>query len=243
MESPYERTALLLGQSALEKLQNSLITVVGLGGVGGHCTEALARAGVGRLHLVDFDTVNLSNLNRQLVATKLTVGQKKTEAMAARVREVSDCRVTCYDGFVTAQTVAEAVPEDSDFLVDAIDSAAGKLALACYARDHGIPMVSCMGAGNRLDPTAFHVIDIYRTQNDPLARKMRHELRKAGIESLPVVCSTELSHARPGQTVIGSFAPVTAAAGLTAAGYSLRFLVESFLPKDAPSGDAPAKKT
>lgn len=224
MKEMYERTALLIGEDALLRLQAAKVVVAGLGGVGGHCAEALARAGVGRMHLVDCDVVTNSNLNRQLVATKQTIGMRKTDAMAARLLDVSDCAVTTADIRIDADAVAEAVPADADFLIDAIDSLSGKLALVEYAYAHGVPIVSCMGAGNRLDPSAFHVTDIYETENDPLARRMRHELRKRGIPALPVVCSKELSHAAPGQRVIGSFAPATASAGLCAAGYALRAL-------------------
>ncbi len=227
MKEMYERTALLIGEDALSRLQSAKVAVAGLGGVGGHCAEALARAGVGRLHLIDCDTVTASNLNRQLVATKHTVGQRKTDAMAARIRDVSDCIVTTMDIRIAQDTVAEAVPADADYIIDAIDSVSGKLALIAFANTHGIPVVSCMGAGNRLDPMGFHIVDIYETQNCPLARVMRHELRKRGIASLSVVSSEETAHAAPGQRIIGSIAPVTAAAGLCAAGYVLRTLMQS----------------
>ena len=226
MKEMYARTALLIGEDALMRLQSAKVAVAGLGGVGGHCAEALARAGVGALHLVDCDVVTESNLNRQLVATKRTLGMRKTDAMAARIADVSDCAVTTADIRIDADTVAAAVPADTDFLVDAIDSLLGKVALIEYAYARGIRVISCMGAGNRLDPAGFRVLDVYETANDPLARNLRHELRKRAIPALPVVCSRELSHAAPGQRVIGSLAPVTAAAGLCAAGYVLRTLCE-----------------
>lgn len=225
MKESMERTALLLGEGACEKLQKSLVILAGLGGVGGHCAEALARAGVGQLHIVDADVVTESNLNRQLVATKATVGQKKTAAMAERLAAVSDCLVTSSDTFLTPETVDGALPEGADFLIDAIDSVPGKLALIRFAHEHNIPMVSCMGAGNRLDPERFCIRDLFDTEGDPLARKMRHEVRKLGVTALPVVYSTEPAHAAPGQKVIGSLAPVTATAGLLAAAYAIRVLV------------------
>lgn len=226
MKEMYERTALLIGEDALARLLSKKVAVAGLGGVGGHCAEALARAGVGQLCVIDCDVVTQSNLNRQLVATKHTLNERKTDAMAARIRDVSDCLVTTADVRIDAGTVETAVPADADFIIDAIDSVTGKLALILYANEHGIPIVSCMGAGNRLDPMGFHVIDIYETQNCPLARVMRRELRKRGVSALPVVCSAEPSHAAPGQRVIGSLAPVTAAAGLCAAGYALSQLIK-----------------
>lgn len=219
-----ERTALLLGEDGLETLQRAKVIVAGLGGVGGHCAEALARAGVGRLVLVDCDEVTVSNLNRQLVATRGTIGMRKTRAMAERIRAVSDCATETLDARLGADTVETVLPSDASFLVDAIDDVPGKLALATFAHAHGIPMIACMGAGNRLDPTRFRVTDLYATANCPLARRMRQQIRKAGIPALPVVFSDEPAHTAPGQRVIGSLAPVTAAAGLVAAAYAIRVL-------------------
>ena len=216
-EKRMERTELLIGPDGIRKLQNSFVVVAGLGGVGGHCTEALARAGIGRLHLIDADVVQPSNLNRQLIATKETVGMLKTVAMEQRLRLISDCEATRSEIFLTPET---------DFIVDAIDSVQGKLAIAVYARSHGIPAISCLGAGNRLDATAFYITDIFRTAGDPLARKFRSELRKAGIDELPVVISREQAKREPGQTVIGSIAPVPAAEGLAAASYVIRNLLK-----------------
>lgn len=213
-----ERTIWLIGQEGFLRLQDSLVVVAGLGGVGGHCAEALARAGIGALHLIDFDRVQASNLNRQLVATKSTIGQKKTEAMQARLWEVSDCRVSLCDCRIDEQTVAAAVPADANYIVDAIDQLSGKLALAALAKERGIPIISCMGAGNRRDASRFYVTDIYQTAGDPLARRMRQALRKMGIEELDVVYSDEERHL-PENHGIGSLAPVTAAAGLVAASH------------------------
>ena len=226
-EKRTERTELLIGPDGIRKLQNSFVVVAGLGGVGGHCTEALARAGIGRLHLIDADVVQPSNLNRQLIATKETVGMLKTVAMEQRLRLISDCEATRSEIFLTPETVEEAFSGlEPDFIVDAIDSVQGKLAIAVYARSHGIPAISCLGAGNRLDATAFYITDIFRTAGDPLARKFRSELRKAGIDELPVVISREQAKREPGQTVIGSIAPVPAAEGLAAASYVIRNLLK-----------------
>ncbi len=219
-----QRTRLLMGEDAFAALQNSRVAVVGLGGVGGHCAEALARAGVGRLHLVDFDRVAPSNLNRQLVAAKSTLGMEKTQAMAQRIVDISCCEVSVSNLRITAETVDQAMPLPMDFIVDAIDSLDGKLALILFAKEHKIPIVSCMGAGNRLDPMAFGVRDVFETTNCPLARKLRHTLRKNGVESLFVVSSTEIARTLPGQRTIGSLAPVTAAAGLCCAGFVIRRL-------------------
>lgn len=223
------RTALLIGEAGIERLASCRVVVAGLGGVGGHCAEALARAGVGRLHLVDMDTVQESNLNRQLIATKSTLGMKKTEAMRRRLMDVSDCEVTTAEVFLLPETVEEAVPADADFIVDAIDTLSGKVALAQFAKLHNIPIISCMGAGNRMDPAGFYVTDLYKTEGCPLARRFRQALRKIGIDRLPVVFSKEPAHTQPNQTVIGSLAPVPAAAGLVAAGYVIRTLVQKDL--------------
>lgn len=226
-EKRTERTELLIGPDGIRKLQNSFVVVAGLGGVGGHCTEALARAGIGRLHLIDADVVQPSNLNRQLIATKETVGMLKTVAMEQRLRLVSDCKVTRSEIFLTPETVETAFAGlEPDFIVDAIDSVQGKLAVAVYARSHGIPVISCLGAGNRMDATAFYITDIFRTSGDSLARKFRSELRKAGVDALPVVISREQAKREPGQTVIGSIAPVPAAEGLAAASYVIRDLLK-----------------
>ena len=224
-ETASERTELLIGKEGLKKLADSHVTVVGIGGVGGHCTEALARAGVGRLLLVDPDTVRESNLNRQLIATKRTLGMKKTDAMRDRLRDVSDCLVESAEVFVTPENIKETLCPETDFIVDAIDSVPGKTAIALFGKEHGIPVISCMGAGNRMDPGAFRITDIFETSGCPLARKLRQELRKAGIGELPVVVSEETAVRKEGQTVIGSIAPVPAAAGLIAAGYVLNRLL------------------
>lgn len=221
-----ERTELLLGTASMERLARARVAVVGLGGVGGHCAEALARSGVGALHIVDADTVAESNLNRQLIATKAGLGRKKTDVTEERLLSVSDCSVTKCDLFVGPENVELALNGRLDFIVDAIDSVSGKLALIRYANEHGIPVISCMGSGNRLDPTRFRVTDIYATSGCPLARRMRQELRKCGISSLPVVFSDETPLTCSGRTVIGSFAPVTAAAGLVAAAFAIRKLCD-----------------
>ncbi len=229
-----ERTIRLLGADAVMRLQKSRVIVVGLGGVGGHCAEALARAGVGSLHLVDCDVVTPSNLNRQLIATKRSIGQKKVDCMRERLNDVSDCVVTVSDARIDSETIEAALPQTADFLVDAIDTMYGKLALVSCCRARGIPMISSMGAGNRLDPTRFAVTDVYETQNCPLARRMRHELRKMGVRSLPVVASTEVARAN-GAEGVGSLAPVTAAAGLCLAAFAIDSLIKTGVYKGALS--------
>lgn len=224
MNPIYERTALLLGEQGVNTLRAATVIVAGLGGVGGHCAEALARAGVGRLHLIDMDVVTESNLNRQLVATKSSIGRQKTAVMATRIADVSDCIVTLSTVFLSPETTGAALPGKADFLIDAIDHVPGKVSLIQWATERGVPMLSCMGAGNRMDPGRLMITDLFSTAGDPLSRKLRNAVRKTGVTALPVVFSTEPSHAGPGQTTIGSLAPVTAAAGLMAAAYAIRYL-------------------
>lgn len=226
MDALNERTVLLIGEHALARLRGSLVVVAGLGGVGGICAEALARSGVGRLLLIDMDMVAESNRNRQTVALKSTLGMKKTDAMRARLLDASDAAVETLFCRITSENAAACIPADADFIVDAIDDVPAKLALILAAREKSVPILSCMGAGGRLDPTAFSVVDIYATDGCPLARKMRHELRRAGVSSLPAVFSSEPSAPRAAGAAIGSLAPATGAAGLTAAGYVIQELMK-----------------
>ena len=186
------RTRLLLGDAAVERLRRCRVAVFGLGGVGSYVVEALARAGVGALDLVDSDTVAESNLNRQLIATRSTIGLPKVEAAAARVREIDPTiRVTPRRCFYLPETAGEFDFRDYDYIVDAIDTVTGKLRLVEDARAAGTPIISAMGTGNKLDPSQLRAADISQTRICPLARVMRKELRRRGIEHLRVVYSEE----------------------------------------------------
>ena len=188
----FERFELLLGTEALEKLKNSRVAVFGVGGVGGYAVEALARSGVGRLDLIDSDTVSLTNLNRQIIALHSTLGQYKTDVAAARVRDINpECEVTVHRMFYLPETAEQFDFAEYDYIVDAIDTVSGKLELALRAQEAGTPIISSMGTGNKLDPTAFEVADISKTSVCPLARVMRLECRKRGIKKLKVVYSKE----------------------------------------------------
>lgn len=188
----FERFELLLGTEALEKLNNSRVAVFGVGGVGGYTVEALARSGVGRLDLIDSDTVSLTNLNRQIIALHSTLGQYKTDVAAARVRDINpECEVTVHRMFYLPETAEQFDFTEYDYIVDAIDTVSGKLELALRAQEAGTPIISSMGTGNKLDPTAFEVADISKTSVCPLARVMRLECRKRGIKKLKVVYSKE----------------------------------------------------
>lgn len=192
MLHPFSRTELLIGAEALEKLQQSKIAVFGIGGVGSYTVEGLARAGIGKFVLIDDDCVCLTNINRQLHATRKTVGKPKVDVMKERILEINpQAEVTCFQKFYLPDTAEELLADDYDYIVDAIDTVTAKIDLVVRANQKNIPIISCMGAGNKLDPTQFEVTDIYKTSVCPLAKVMRKELRTRGIDSLKVVYSKE----------------------------------------------------
>ena len=236
MPSEFSRTRMLLGEEAMARLAAARVAVFGVGGVGGYVVEALARSGVGALDLIDNDRVSLTNINRQIIALHSTVGVYKVDAARARVQDICpDTRVAVYRTFFTPETADQFDFAQFDYVVDAIDTVSGKLELAVRASAAGTPILSCMGAGNKLDPTAFEVTDISKTSVDPLARVMRRELLRRGIEHLTVVYSRESARspypdpdaeAERGQrrSVPASNAFVPAAAGLIAASKVIRDL-------------------
>ncbi|MCD7821180.1 MAG: tRNA threonylcarbamoyladenosine dehydratase [Clostridiales bacterium] len=192
MQNQFSRTQLLLGREGMERLYRARVAVFGVGGVGGYTVEALARSGVGQLDLIDNDTVSLSNLNRQIIATHSTIGQYKVDAAQARVLDINpEAVVRTYKVFYTPQTSEQFDFTQYDYIVDAIDTVTGKLELVEQAHRVGTPIISCMGAGNKLDASAFEVADLSKTSVCPLARVMRRELGKRGIKHLKVVYSKE----------------------------------------------------
>ena len=192
MLDQFSRTTLLYGREAMDRLRQSHVLVVGIGGVGGHAVEALARSGVGTLTLVDDDQICLTNLNRQIIATHGSIGRDKVTVAAERIRDICpDTVVHARRCFLMPETAHEFDFASYDYIIDAIDTVKGKLCIITQANAAGVPVICAMGAGNKIDPTRFRVTDIYRTQNDPLARVLRRELRKLGIPSLKVVCSDE----------------------------------------------------
>ena len=192
MQNEFSRTELLLGSEAMKKLMNARVAVFGVGGVGGAVVEALARSGVGAIDIVDNDSVSLTNINRQLIATHETVGMAKVDAAEARILSINpSCRVTKHKLFYLPETADRFDFSRFDYVVDAIDTVSGKLMLVEAANAAGVPIISAMGAGNKLDPTAFRVADINKTSVCPLARVMRRELKKRGIRKLKVVYSEE----------------------------------------------------
>lgn len=192
MLNQFSRTQLLYGAEAMEKLASSRVAVFGIGGVGGYVVEALARSGVGTLDLIDDDKVCLTNINRQILATRKTVGQYKVDVAEERVHEINpQCTVNTYKTFFLPDTQDQFDFREYDYVVDAIDTVTGKLAIVEKAKEAGVPVISSMGAGNKLDASQFEVADIYKTSICPLAKVMRRECRKRGIKSLKVVYSKE----------------------------------------------------
>ena len=192
MNVQFSRTEILLGSDAMERLYGSSVAVFGVGGVGGYTVEALARSGIGHLALIDPDDVGLSNINRQILATHSSLGQLKVEAAKQRVLDINpNAKVDTYPIFYTPETADQIDLKQFDYIVDAIDTVTGKLCLVQRAVEAGVPMISCMGAGNKLDGTAFRVADISKTTVCPLARIMRKELKKRGINHMKVVFTTE----------------------------------------------------
>ena len=187
------RTGLIVGQEGLDKLKDANVIVFGVGGVGSFTVEALARAGVGEITLIDDDTVCLTNLNRQIHATYDTISKPKVEVMKERILSINKkCNVITHQTFVTKDNIEEIVPKDIDYVVDAIDTVSAKLGLAEYCYKNNIRIMSSMGTGNKLDPTQFKVTDVFKTKVCPLAKVMRYELRKRGVEKLKVVYSEEI---------------------------------------------------
>lgn len=227
MLDQFSRTELLFGKKAMERLSSSRVAVFGIGGVGGFTVEALARSGVGAIDLIDHDKVCLTNINRQIIATHKTVGKYKVDAAAERILEINpDCKVTAHKIFYMPDTQDGFDFSPFDYIVDAIDTVTGKLLIAENAVECGVPVISCMGAGNKLDPTAFEVADIFETSVCPLAKVMRRELKKRGIGRLKVVYSKE----EPKKTVAtqtrvpASNAFVPSVAGLIIAGEVIKDL-------------------
>ncbi len=192
MLNQFSRTQLLLGKEGMDRLANARVAVFGIGGVGGFTVEALARSGVGTIDLIDDDKVCLTNINRQIFALRSTIGKYKVDVAAERLRDINqNIQVNTYKTFYMPDTADQFDFTQYDYIVDAIDTITGKLEMVMQAHKAGTPIICSMGAGNKLDPTAFRVADIYQTSVDPLARVMRHELRKRGIKKLKVVYSEE----------------------------------------------------
>ncbi len=192
MKDELVRTKLLLGAQALEKLSGSRVCVFGVGGVGGYVVEALARSGVGAIDIVDNDSVSVSNINRQIIALHSTVGKDKVDVAKDRILDINpECKVTCHKCFYLPENSSEFEFDKYDYVVDAIDTVTAKIDIIMKCKELGVPIISSMGTGNKLDPTRVQVTDIYKTEIDPLAKVMRRELKKRGLKKLKVVYSNE----------------------------------------------------
>jgi len=237
MLNEFSRTEMLIGQDALAVLRRSRVAVFGVGGVGSYTVEALARAGIGHLVLIDNDRVSLTNINRQLVALHSTIGRPKVEVARERILDINPSAVVeTHQIFVLPENASSILRADWDYIVDAIDTVSAKIELAVAAQQAGIRLISCMGAGNKLDPTRFKVTDIYQTSYCPLSKVMRRELKKRGVERLKVVYSPEEPRdsavADPAETVHkrrvpGSISFVPSVAGLIIAGEVVRDLISA----------------
>ena len=193
MSEQFSRTELLLGAEAIEKLGNSRVAVFGVGGVGGYVCEALARSGVGAIDLIDDDKVCMSNINRQIIATTKTIGRYKTEVMQERIQDINpDARVITHNCFFLPENASSFPFKEYDYVVDAVDTVTAKIELIMKCKENDVSVISSMGAGNKLDASAFRVADIYNTKVCPLAKVMRRELKKRGVEKLKVVYSEEM---------------------------------------------------
>jgi hypothetical protein len=229
-ENQFERTALLLGKASVERLARKRVAVFGVGGVGGFVCEGLVRAGIGAIDIVDKDTVALSNINRQLIALHSTVGKNKVDVLEERLKDINkNLIIKKYKCFFLPETSDTFDFREYDYVVDAIDTVTGKIELILKAKEAGVPIISAMGAGNKLDPTAFQVSDIYKTSVCPLARVMRRELKKRGVEKLKVVYSKEepiKPQFEEGEEVVpGSVSFVPPALGLIIAGEIVKDLI------------------
>ena len=193
MLNQFSRTQLLLGEEAMEKLKNSRVAIFGIGGVGGYVCEALVRSGVGQFDIIDNDKVCLTNINRQIIATRKTVGQYKVDVMKERMLDINpDVTVNVYKCFFLPENANEFPFDEYDYVVDAVDTVTAKIELVMKCQEKGVPIISSMGAGNKLDASAFKVADIYKTKMCPLAKVMRRELKKRDVKSLKVVYSEEI---------------------------------------------------
>ncbi|MBQ2327175.1 MAG: tRNA threonylcarbamoyladenosine dehydratase [Clostridia bacterium] len=232
MDERYSRTAMLIGEDAVMKLRRSHVLVCGVGGVGSFICEALARVGVGHLTLLDFDTVSMSNINRQLIALTSTVGRNKAQVMADRIADIDpDTKVDVLDMFFSSENADEVLSRGFDYIADAIDTVPSKLCLIEEAHRREIPIISSMGTGNKLDPSRFRITDISKTSVCPLAKKVRYELKKRGISHHKVLFSEELpikpDYAEGERKVPASISFVPSAAGLMIAGEIIRDLINN----------------
>lgn len=223
MSDKFSRTQAMIGKDAMDKLASAKVCIFGIGGVGSYALESIARAGIGSIIIADHAVIDQTNINRQLIALESTVGTPKTRAAAIRIKDINpNISLTEVNEFVNSENISSIIPEDTDYIVDAIDSVSSKLALIEFADKMNIPIISCMGTGNKMHPEKFQISDIYKTSVDPLARVMRSELKKRGIKKLravwsdetPVISGDMLPVNSEGKKVPASISYVPASAGL-----------------------------
>jgi len=224
MEDRFDRSKKVLGEEALQQLKGKKVVVFGLGGVGSACVEALARGSIGSLVLIDNDTVNMSNINRQLIATEKTLGKLKTDATKERIQDINpDTLVDTYPIFVTADNATDFISEDADFVIDCIDNVTAKLRIYQICQEKNIPVISCMGTGNKLHPEMFEITSIEKTSVCPLCKVIRKECKDRGIKGIKVLYSKEAPHyAYEAERTPGSVSFVPPVAGMMLAGYVIR---------------------
>lgn len=233
MDEMLKRTELLIGAEGIEKLKNSHVAIAGVGGVGSYAAEAMVRTGVGTVTIVDFDTVDVTNINRQIHALHSTVGKRKVKVMAERLADINpEAVIIAKDSFITADNVAELFCDKYDYIIDAVDNVTAKIALALYCREKRIPFISSMGTANKLDNTKFRICDLSETKVCPLARVMRHEMRKRGVEKGITVLYSEaeamkLTQTGEGKPVPGSVMFVPAVGGLMLAGKVINDIINN----------------
>lgn len=235
MDSWLQRTSLLLGEESVLKLKKSKVVVLGVGGVGSFSTEALARAGIGNITIVDKDTVDITNINRQIHANVNSVGKVKVEIMKKRILDINPkCNVVDYKTFIEEKNIEDIIDKDTDYVIDAIDTVSSKIAVITWCKSNGINIISSMGTGNKLDPTKFKIEDIYNTKVCPLAKVMRNELRKRKIKNLKVLYSEEKPIKREDKVLNSNNRPVPASisfvppcAGLIIAGEVIKDIIKT----------------
>lgn len=227
MENQFTRTETLIGKEALEKLRSSYVAIFGVGGVGGYVAEALARAGIEKFDLIDNDTVNITNVNRQIIALHSTIGRDKVEVAKERILDINpNAKIKTYKTFFTPENSNEFDFAKYDYVVDAIDSVSGKIELVLKSQQVNVPIISSMGAGNKLNPEMFEIADIYKTSVCPLAKVMRQELKKRGVKKLKVVYSKELPIKQKGERIPASISFVPSTVGLIMASVVVKDLIK-----------------
>ena len=227
MENQFTRTQTLIGEEALNKLKTSRVAIFGVGGVGGYVAEALARAGIEKFYLIDNDTVNITNVNRQIIALHSTIGRDKVEVAKERILDINpNAKIKTYKTFFTPENSNEFDFAKYDYVVDAIDSVSGKIELVLKSQQVNVPIISSMGAGNKLNPEMFEIADIYKTSVCPLAKVMRQELKKRGVKKLKVVYSKELPIKQKGERIPASISFVPSTVGLIMASVVVKDLIK-----------------